>query len=70
MKEEQALLRPADVAPLLGVSASRVYQLLSSGVLPSIRVGGAIRIPRAAWHAWLEEQKDRALGAVRPDGGS
>lgn len=58
-------LRPADLAPQLGVTRSRVYQLLRAGELPSVRIGGVIRIPRRAWEAWLEQQRDHALEAVR-----
>jgi excisionase family DNA binding protein len=66
MDEDRELLRAGDVARILKVSRSRIYQLLSNGDLPSVRVGGAIRIPRLAWEAWLEEQRDRALQSVRP----
>ena len=65
MKEEQELLRPADLAPLLGVTPSRIYQMISAGILPAVRVAGAIRVPREAWQRWLDEQRDRALKAVR-----
>jgi len=66
MQEIKALLRPADVAPLLGLTTGRVYQLIADGVLPSVRIGGAILIPREAWDEWLGGQKDRALQSIRP----
>ena len=69
MNEDQQFLRPSDLAPLLGVSASRIYQMLAAGVLPSVRIAGAIRIPRAAWKQWLESQRDRALEAVEREPG-
>ncbi|MCK4414406.1 MAG: helix-turn-helix domain-containing protein [Candidatus Eisenbacteria sp.] len=59
--ETRALLRPADVAPQLGVTTGRIYQLIASGVIPATRVGGAIRIPREAWEQWLATHRDRAL---------
>ena len=65
MESDRELLKPSDVAPLLGVSAARVYQLFAAGELPFVRVGGAIRVPRAAWEAWLARQRDRALEAVK-----
>ena len=65
MKESPDLLRVADVAAELRVSRSRVYQLLRACELPVVRVGGALRIPQAAWRKWLDEQRDRALQAVR-----
>ncbi len=58
-------LRPADLAPQFGVSPGRIYQMLRAGELPFVRVGGSIRIPRAALEAWLAEQTTKALAAVR-----
>jgi excisionase family DNA binding protein len=64
MSLEQQLLRPAQIAPFLGVSASRVYQLIAAGVLPSVRVGGSIRVPRPALQEWLKVQTEDALAAI------
>jgi len=58
-------LRPAEVAPLLGITTGRLYQLIAAGEVPAVKVGGAIRIPRQAWDQWLAKQRDRALEAVR-----
>ena len=55
------LLSAADVAALLGVTPARVYQLIADNHLPSIRVAGRIRIPRAAWDEWLRRQTRAAL---------
>ena len=60
------LLRPADLAPHLGVTTGRVYQLIRAGAIPATRLGGAIRIPREAWERWLGQQRDRALGIPEP----
>jgi excisionase family DNA binding protein len=65
MAESRELLKVADLATDMGVTPSRVYQLLRAGVLPSVRIGGAIRVPKDAWRAWLDQQRDRALKAVR-----
>ena len=59
------VLTPADVAPLLGVTTGRVYQLISAGVIPALRIGGAVRIPRGAWETWLREQGKGAWAAAR-----
>jgi excisionase family DNA binding protein len=64
MNDVKQLLRPADLAPLLGVTASRIYQLIGTGALPAVRIGGSIRVPREAWERWLAEQRDRALESV------
>jgi excisionase family DNA binding protein len=65
MSETQQFMRPADIAPVLRVTTSRVYQLIASGVIPAVRVGGAIRIPRSAWEEWLRRGCDEALASVR-----
>ncbi len=57
---ERDLLRPSDLSGNLGVTTGRVYQLLKEGVIPSVRIGGAIRIPRAAWDTWLAAQSEKA----------
>jgi excisionase family DNA binding protein len=42
------LYAPADAARLLGVGRSTVYELLADGKLPSVKIGRARRITRAA----------------------
>ncbi len=54
----------ADVAPELGVTARSVYQLITAGLLPSVRIGHAIRILRAAWKLWLREADTTAMAAA------
>ncbi len=44
-KTARLLLRPAEVAESLGIGRSKVYELISSGRLPSIRIGGSLRVP-------------------------
>ena len=62
---QKQLLAIRDVAPLLGVGPSRVYQLVADGELPAIRVGRAIRIPRGALEDWLRRCERRAMAALR-----
>lgn len=69
MTSPKAVLRPTDVAQLLGISRSRVYQLIAAHRLPVVREGWSIRIPRAAWERWLEDQRDQALGFLEPSSG-
>ncbi len=40
-------LKPARVAAILGVSRAHVYAQISSGEIPSFRVGGRIVVPTA-----------------------
>jgi excisionase family DNA binding protein len=65
MLAERVMLKPADIAPLLGVTTGRVYQLISSGVLPATRIGRSVRIPRDLWIAWLKRQSRLAASAPK-----
>jgi excisionase family DNA binding protein len=42
---ERMLLRPSEVAVAIGVGRSKIYDLIHSGEIPSIRIGGSIRVP-------------------------
>jgi excisionase family DNA binding protein len=64
VSQVKEMLKPSDIAPLLGVTRARVYQMVTEGKLPSVRFGRGLRIPRAAWEAWLEEQSKRALASI------
>jgi len=68
MAHNREFLRPADLAPMLGVSVGRIYQMIAERELPAVRVGGAIRIPRDAWDRWIQDRSIRALQSVRSDG--
>jgi len=61
------LLRPIEAAWLLNFSVARVYQLIRSGELPSVRVGGSLRVPRADLEGWLRE-RTRTQPAAKVEG--
>lgn len=42
------LVRPEDAARVLGIGRTKVYELIHSGALRSVRVGGLRRVPVAA----------------------
>ena len=46
-------LTPAEVAQMLKLSKASVYNLATTGVLPSIRLGRTVRIPRAEFEAFI-----------------
>ena len=50
---EPKLLRVTEVATILGMTKSRIYELIASGTLPSIRIGRSVRVPRAALYDWI-----------------
>jgi excisionase family DNA binding protein len=61
MAPESPFLRARDIAPLLGVTAQRVAQLLRAGRIPAVREGRSVLVPRPAWEAWLRERSDDAM---------
>ena len=63
MEQAKDLLTVSDISRRLGLTTNRIYQLMSSGALPSVRVGGAIRVPKDAWEEWLSRKSSEALSA-------
>lgn len=51
------LLRVGEAARLLSISRSQAYALCAGGLLPSVKIGSAVRVPRAALLAWVEQQQ-------------
>ena len=60
------LLTIAEVAQFLRISRSRVYELLSAGVLRSVKIGSSRRIPRAE----VEQFVARLLEEETGEGGA
>jgi excisionase family DNA binding protein len=53
------LLTVVDAARHLGISRSKVYELLADGELPSVRIGRTRRIALAALEEFIAEHTDR-----------
>lgn len=53
---DRLLLRVAEAAELMGISRSKAYEMISAGILPSVRVGGSLRIPVDELRAWIKNQ--------------
>jgi excisionase family DNA binding protein len=51
---EKLLLSPEKAAEALGVGRSRVYDLMRTRQLLSVRIGKSRRVPAAAVHAYVE----------------
>lgn len=47
-------LRPAEAAALAGLSTRAIYRAIQRGELPAVRLCSRLRIPRAAFDAWIE----------------
>ena len=58
-----------EVARILGVSDVRAYQMAAAGGFPSVRLSPRrLRVPRAAFRTWLDDQSALALANVEKDG--
>ena len=55
---DRLLLRPLEVAHTLGIGRSKAYELIGAGVLPSVKIGGSVRVPVDALRAWVRQQVD------------
>jgi excisionase family DNA binding protein len=54
-KPEPLLLKPSTVATMLSVSPKVVRRMLAAGELPSMRLGGKLFVPRAAFESFLQQ---------------
>lgn len=54
-------LTVAEVATLLGVSLGVAYREVREGNIPSIRVGGRLLVPRAAFDRLLDVDGNRTV---------
>jgi len=63
-------MRVSEVAAVLGVSPSRAYRLIALGVIPAMRIGGRILVPRPAWEEWIKRATCAALASAEEGGGT
>ena len=54
------LVRPEDAAQVLGIGRTKVYELIRSGALRSVRIDGLRRIPVAALAEFVAQLEDHA----------
>jgi excisionase family DNA binding protein len=63
---EKLLLKPIEVCDVTGLGKSKCYALIAEGVIPSVRIGRAVRVPAGALRRWVESlAKGSAPGEVR-----
>ena len=53
---ERLLLKPSEVVELLGIGRSKLYELVSEGQIPHVRIGRCIRIPSQSIEPWISAQ--------------
>ena len=57
---QRLLLRIPEAAEQLGIGRTKIYEMISKGELPTIRIGRAVRISANTLQKWVEvrEQQD------------
>ena len=53
---EKLLYKPSEAAEVLGFGRSKIYELIAAGTMPSIRVGGSIRVPVDQLRDWVNRK--------------
>lgn len=54
-RQDERLLRPSEVAEMLGIGRTKAYELIAGGKLPVVRIGTAVRVPRSRLLEWIDE---------------
>ena len=55
---DKLLLRPAEVAELLGIGRSKAYELIAGGSIPAVRLGASVRVPADSLRVWIAARTD------------
>jgi excisionase family DNA binding protein len=58
--EEPVLLNASEVATMLGLGRSKVYEMTKTGELPVIRFGTAVRVPKKPLMELIERLTEKA----------
>ena len=66
--EGRQTLTVSETAEIVGISRNRTYELCAEGVIPSLRLGGRIVIPRIALEQWLASAGKAQAEQIASDG--
>ncbi len=64
---EKLLVRPSEAAEILGLGRSKVYAMLASGELPSVRIGKSVRVPTQALRQWVQDRVIASEASVQAE---
>ena len=60
---EPLLLDSREVARLLGIGRTKVFQMMARSELPTVRIGRSVRVFKPGLLAWLNERSGGSRGA-------
>ena len=55
--DKKLLLKASEVADRLSIGRATAYEMMAAGVLPTVRIGRAVRVPARSLEIWIEEQQ-------------
>ena len=58
---QRLLLRIPEVTETLGIGRTKIYELIATGELPTIRVGRAVRISVSTLQKWVENREQQGI---------
>ena len=53
-QRERAVYSVREVSQMLAISLGGTYQLCRNGMIPALKLGGRWVVPKARFHAWLD----------------
>lgn len=59
--QQPLLLSVRQTSRLLGIATSHAYEMCRLGVIPSIRIGKSVRVPRKQLEQWIEAQTSTSV---------
>lgn len=62
VEERKEYFSPDEMAEWIGIGRTLAYRLLSSGEIPSYKIGRRRIVSRSDVEAWLEERKSGSSG--------
>ena len=58
---QRLLLRIPEVAETLGIGRTKIYEMIATGELPTVRFGRAVRISVTTLQKWVEEREQQNM---------
>lgn len=58
---ERLLLRIPEVAEVLGIGLTKIYEMIATGELPTVRFGRAVRVSVNTLQKWVAEREQRSI---------
>jgi len=55
--ESKLLLTVSDVMEQTSLGRTKIYQLIATKEIPTVRIGRAVRVPAKALREWVEKQQ-------------